>query len=564
MYTSDTSLAPPATLAEVQDRIAERTDINRHRRRECISAINVFSRIVGLPATAIAADAEALRYQLKDVTAAGSGLRKRRLSNLKSLLNSALTLTAVTSYGCHSRAGMTGGWKEQIRQVSDRRDRWRLSRLARECSLKLISPENVTDAVIEAFRDTLTKRTTVRRPRQALRETCLAWNRAVEQVPGWPQRRLSVPNHRRDYAMPLSAFPASLATEVAAFLDHCAGSDLFSDTARFPLSPATIRHYRSEITQLLTALVFSGREPQSISSLSDLVDVAAVKEALNFFWERNGRKRSGQLQNFMALLIIIAKHWVKVSSDQLNMLRALRRRIWPGKHGMTERNQRRLSVFTDPKNVARLVNLPAKMVQRISRAAEPTRKDAVQVQLALAIALVLIAPVRAKNLAALHFHRHFVHSCKRTSAIVHLVIPAEEVKNKTPLEFELPHDVVQLLDLYLRRYHPLLDSQRSGFIFTTGSNRPKDPEFLAKQVQEAIKMGTGFILNLHSFRHFAAYLFLSAYPGEYETVRLLLGHKNIATTVRFYCGLERAAAFRRYDALIDRYRGHELGDPVDD
>ena len=53
-------------------------------------------------------------------------------------------------------------------------------------------------------------------------------------------------------------------------------------------------------------------------------------------------------------------------------------------------------------------------------------------------------------------------------------------------------------------------------------------------------------------------LFLAAHPGEYETVRLLLGHKDLNTTVKAYCGLEQADALRRYDALIDRYRKKEF------
>jgi hypothetical protein len=50
---------------------------------------------------------------------------------------------------------------------------------------------------------------------------------------------------------------------------------------------------------------------------------------------------------------------------------------------------------------------------------------------------------------------------------------------------------------------------------------------------------------------------LAEHPGEYETVRLLLGHKDLNTTVKFYCGLEQADALRPYDALIDRYRKRE-------
>ena len=37
-------------------------------------------------------------------------------------------------------------------------------------------------------------------------------------------------------------------------------------------------------------------------------------------------------------------------------------------------------------------------------------------------------------------------------------------------------------------------------------------------------------------------------------MRLFLGHKNLNTTVRAYCGLEQADALRRLDALIDRHR----------
>jgi hypothetical protein len=59
-------------------------------------------------------------------------------------------------------------------------------------------------------------------------------------------------------------------------------------------------------------------------------------------------------------------------------------------------------------------------------------------------------------------------------------------------------------------------------------------------------------------------LFLAAHPGEYETVRLFLGHKSLNTTVRAYCGLEQADALRRLDALIDTHRknsGNRRGSP---
>ena len=46
---------------------------------------------------------------------------------------------------------------------------------------------------------------------------------------------------------------------------------------------------------------------------------------------------------------------------------------------------------------------------------------------------------------------------------------------------------------------------------------------------------------------------MTRFPGDYETVRQLLGHRSIETTMRFYCGMEQVTAFLRYDAIISSY-----------
>jgi hypothetical protein len=73
----------------------------------------------------------------------------------------------------------------------------------------------------------------------------------------------------------------------------------------------------------------------------------------------------------------------------------------------------------------------------------------------------------------------------------------------------------------------------------------------------------GFYPSLDEITGSGHYLYLKAHPGEYETVRLLLGHTSLAVTVRAYCGLERSDAVRRYDSLIDTYRGPPRDEPHD-
>ena len=55
---------------------------------------------------------------------------------------------------------------------------------------------------------------------------------------------------------------------------------------------------------------------------------------------------------------------------------------------------------------------------------------------------------------------------------------------------------------------------------------------------------------MHQFRHAAAAIYFKHHPGDYETVRRLLGHQDIQTTIKFYCGLETIAATEEFGKLI--------------
>ena len=225
-----------------------------------------------------------------------------------------------------------------------------------------------------------------------------------DRINGWPAVRLTVPNNVRTYAMPLEAFPRTFGTDLQAYLSRQAGKDLFDETPA-PASNVTIRCHRTWLLEIASALVLSGRDVSSMRSLADLVAIDAAKLALTFFWRRNGERKSGQLHNFARLIINIAKHSAKVPTDHLEVLRDLRRQVDPGKEDMTERNRMRLRVFDDPVNVRRLINLPESVMRSVARTQDPGYNDAISAQSAVAIAIELAAPLRAKNLAGLRLDR---------------------------------------------------------------------------------------------------------------------------------------------------------------
>ena len=61
---------------------------------------------------------------------------------------------------------------------------------------------------------------------------------------------------------------------------------------------------------------------------------------------------------------------------------------------------------------------------------------------------------------------------------------------------------------------------------------------------------TGLNVNVHLFRHIAAKRYLKERVGDHETVRQLLGHKSLATTMRSYCDFKQGDAMLRFDAVL--------------
>jgi len=554
MSTKSVALAPPATLAEVTDRIAAMDSLPRQKRHDLSSAVRrVAGLLDGLPAD-IPANPEALRRGLSLMTPAAAGMTPSRLRNVRALLSQALDLAGARVVRRRRHEDLTPAWLHLMKRVNDRYERARLSRFCSYASANRIEPEKVDDQTVIDFAENLKRNSLLERQTQIVRDLCLAWNRCGASVNGWPAARLTVPNRRRDYALDVTAYPPSFGADVDAYLTHLANDNLFAESGRRPAAPTTLRDVRLRLFQMAAALVHSGRAPDTIRLLADLVTPDAMKSVLMYFWTRNGNRKTGQIRNFALTGIKIAKHWVKAPPEQIEALRAIRRQVDPKNSGMTARTRARLRQFDDPENLHRLIGLPEVILRALPQTRPPSYAEAIGLQSALAISILQVAPMRMKNLASLHLGRHVVRT--RPGGVRHIVIPAEEVKNQAPLTFEVSDMLGELLDVYLVRCRPMLAENPDGYLFPARKGAAKTPGQLAEQIKRAIARETGIDLNAHAFRHLAAMLFLRTNPGEYETTRLILGHKSLNTTVRAYCGLEQADALRRFDALIDHHRNN--------
>ena len=175
-------------------------------------------------------------------------------------------------------------------------------------------------------------------------------------------------------------------------------------------------------------------------------------------------------------------------------------------------------------------------------------QGAVTAELAVLIQILLVAPMRLANLAALHLETSVIR-IGGPEPTYHLVIPPEDVKNDQPLEYPLPKAVSEMLGRYLTEFRPRLCRQDNPWLFPGEAVGHKTKGTLSDQIIKRITKGLGIRVTPHQFRHLAAAFILEKDPANYEFVRRVLGHKNLETTIRFYVGLETVDAVRKFSAM---------------
>ena len=541
-----------ASLADLLA-ILQTVDLPERKRQELSSAVRTVARALGRPLQDIPADARLLANRLKDVAAAAIGISRGRWNNIRSLLRTALTFVQPISPG-RNRNDPSPEWRELSARLS-RSDKIALSRLLRYLSGRGIEPAAVMAETFDEYREHL-ERSLLKRPSETFASTVRAWQRAASAVEGWPQIAVLIPNRRRHWVSKWDRFPESLRRDCQAWLDRLAGRDLLEDAPFRPVRPATLEHREWQIRAFASSVIRMGRDPVTLTGLADLVEMETFKTGLRFFLDREGGPTTA-IAGLAGTLKAIARHHVRVDFHHLDRMGGIiRGRLALGRVGLTETNRTRLRPFDDLQSIHALLKLPAELMRQ-ARRHRNLQRGAVRAQLAAAIEILLMAPVRMSNLVKLDIERNLVRPGQGKT--LHIVIDAEEVKNREPLEYPLPPESVDLLECYIRDFRLHLTPAGNTALFPGIGGGPKNQAFFGTQISRTIRAHTGLRVHPHLFRHITAKLFLDANPGSYEVVRRVLGHRSIDTTTAFYTGLETPAAVRHFDRTILHLRESSTG-----
>lgn len=553
---------PEAMTAQQLLEFVDTFETNPTRRRDLMSAIRCIGRMLGCPLDALPLDPGWFQPKLDAVIPGAHGLTEKTWGKRLSEFGQALKMAGIGRKLTPIR--MDGPWEDlrlRMRAHGVMSVICWLTRFLRFCFLTGIHPSDVTFETILAYEAEVRAAALNKDPSKAAYYAARMWDRAADTIDGWPQNRVGWVDRRNIYCLPWSAFPASLEADVDAWLSQGQCDDIFADwNPGADRKPITREKRRYEIQRFASALVHAGADPAGLPSLEVLVRMDNVRIGMRWLRdERFGGDLTGGLQNIAIALANAARWQVRVDPDHQKRLNAIVKGCSPGDRGMTQKNQLRMEPFRSPELVRSYLDLPEKLFGRSFR--QPSaQRAAVLAETSLAIAFLSWCPIRIGNLRAIEISRHLHRERRGRREKVYLVIPADQVKNRINIKFELPPLAIELMDRFIADHRPLLAPAGSRFLFARRSgDAPIDYSSLALRITNAMRSELGVDFSSHNFRHLAGLIWLLENPTDYEVVRRLLGHKAASTAMDFYVGLRTDAAHRAFTDLLKRYWGENHG-----
>lgn len=555
------------TLSNLIDLIAAAPSLSEKRRAELCSGVRSLARAMSLQLESTPADPRLIAERLRDLTPVAADMSKGRFQNCISYMDAALSYADKRFRRRRPRRLLAPDLIAFLELLPDRWQRMTLRPFMHYLDENGIVPDAVDNETFDAFRVSL-EQSLIKNVRTRDRETRKIWNALVAKTPERGCRQVRVPRYTDHYSLPATAFPASLWTEVDAYIasravkvgteldDILTEEELFGDDddapRALPIRTSTADLIRYRVRQFASALVLSEvLKPEGVTTLKVLVDPKTVAAGLNFFIKRvGGKRRNSQIRGIAYDLLMIARLWVRSPEADLKKLEEIAVKVRPEHQGLPESMRRKLAPFRDIENVRAFLTLPDRIIKEALHKKTVDRETANRVATALWIKIAQRAPLRISNLLSTSLTTNLLRSHAGKDAKVALFYPPEQVKNAKTLEIPLPASTTKLLDIYLTNFRPALIDAPSDWLFPALDCGQKRSSVMSDHIQKLMRKYLGFAINPHAFRHLAAKLYLTAHPGRYEDVQLILGHRSRETTISYYCDLEAEEAFRHFDAVL--------------
>ncbi|MBW4976194.1 site-specific integrase [Roseovarius mucosus] len=552
----DEIFVSPATpsFAELIDQLQNNDTLTSARRKDLVSGLRRVAEALHKTPAQIPADPRWLQPRLAHVAPAAIRVSSKTWQNIVSNARSAMVACGIVTKRHRQAHDLSEAWRPLWECVRDSKDKSLLSPLPRIVfflNRSGIAPADVNNDHVLLFLEALTLNEISKSPLNACKDAVMGWNRATERLAAWPQQRLALPLQSKRVMLQEVDYAPGLIADLDHYLCMRMRPDLL-ESAQYisPIAASSAATYRYLLLRFASHVIGTGIPANEIDCLTDLLQPAHAEAGLRRMLTQNDGKTSVSISDTAGLLLTVAGH-LELSEEIRSVLAYFKGRLAKRETGgMTAKNRDRLRVLRDPAVLRRLLLLPEAI---LSRPLGAHRHRALRAwEDAIAIGILLYCPLRVSNLAKIDIFRHLQKGGKDR---MYLVFPANEVKNKRPLEFELPPHLVNMIETYLAARAPTICTPNCPFLFPASLKfGPVAATSLAERLKQRVRKEVGVVMNAHLFRHFAVMIYLDANPGGYEVARQMLGHSSVSRTISVYSGLETISATQAFAKVVDTLR----------
>lgn len=550
-----------STLADVIALIRADGSMPIARQKTAINDIKTACRWFGMAPDDVIAHPMNIRPRFGRLSPGGLGVSTKRIQNVRSSLKAALQRVQVID-GRSFKVPLTPEWRGLIGRVSDTYLRQKVHCIASFASARNLGPNHIDDAFSAMLLEALQDDRLHSNPRITHQNAVRAWNKLVGSVSGWPKTALHQPRYRK-IKTPAAPMHPNLGAEIERFLVRHSTDDPFDlATPMVPWKSTTVATYRRYFKRFVGLLITLGHPPDTLQSLNDIARFERAKAALQLMMVQNdGNCRVGA-SHIARLISQVALEVARRNMDDTDemstsfaedarLLRDLADRLHKRNKILGQKNRKRLAPLRDEANMARLFLLPLAIAKEVEGYAEPTRGQALRMQLALALLILTFCPLRITSLSQLQIGRHLIWSRPGMTGELRLQFDWRELKSDAPEVLPLPPECARLVRKYVETYRPKLDANGSTYLFPgQRTDRGKLRGVLSGQLQTLIYSRTGFDVNPHLYRHLVHLVVLSRFPGAYAMISRILTHRSLETARKNYAYFDVELSLKAYQDLV--------------
>ena len=514
--------------------------IRHHWRSSALAIARGFDQ----PITVIPARYSAVRARMASLHHVPLNWTPKTLANHKSNFKSCLLWFQKEKDVLPHGVPLSPTWERLRSRLTDPSSRYRLMPVMRFCSGIGVEPELVCEAVFDRYENHRSQTTTRGSNATTRRILARLWNEARRTVEGWPAVTLVQPPVKAKEGPAWEEFPEGLRVDIDRNLESF--KEIHYDNAgrlRRPCKPSTLTTRRRELVAAARIAVKVGIPIESLTSLRVLLDPTIVEKILEGYWPEGMKIPPTYAINLIRQFVSIAQRIGDFDAGALERLAKLRFRLEEFREeGMTPKNLALIRQVLTEGVWERVSDLPKLLMQQARAQRHAPIRAALTAQIAVAVAIETVAPIRLANLAAIQLEENLTKPGGPDSNYW-LSFRKYDVKNGMPLQFKLDAEVTAIINEYVHDFRPaLMRNSNADFLFPGEGGKHKEKISFSTQIVDRIEDLTGLRITIHQFRHAAGVLILKHYPGNYELVRRILGHKSSETTKKFYLSLDTTQA----------------------